>query len=148
MHKGNLAGRGEQSPTRLYSSSPARRYSQVRNFRAQKKERAERDKTWAQWNMAYKKAHAQARAKAQASNGTTKFRVANSAIRQDKPHPPLDNQLEEKDVGIKALEGNLDNLAIAAVNEKSVLQQLALNTTTLKTSNEILVTLVKKLTGT
>ena len=30
-------------------------------------ERAERDKTWLQWNQAYKKAHAKARIKAQAN---------------------------------------------------------------------------------
>ena len=40
-----------------------------------------------------------------------------------------------------------DNLATAAVNEKSVLQQLVLNNTTLMTSNESLVALVNKLNG-
>ena len=61
--------------------------------------------------------------------------------------PPLDNQLEEEDVGIKDLEGYFNNLAAAAVNEKSVLQQLMLNNTALTTSNESLVALVKKLNG-
>ena len=61
--------------------------------------------------------------------------------------PPLDNQLEEEEVGIKAMEGYFNNLAAAAVNKKSVLQQLVLNKTTLTTSNEILVALVKKITG-
>ena len=79
---------------------------------------AERDKTWAQWKAAYKKAHSQARVKTQARDGTAKFGAANSAVRQDKPNPPLDNQLEEEDVGIKALEGYFDNLAAASVNEK------------------------------
>ena len=44
-------------------------------------ERAETDKTWAQWNTAYKKAHSQARVKAQANDGTAKFGLANSAAR-------------------------------------------------------------------
>ena len=56
-------------------------------------ERAEMDKTWAQWTAAYQKAHAQARVTAQASDGTAKFSAANSAARQDKPTPPLENQL-------------------------------------------------------
>ena len=43
------------------------------------KERAERDKTWPQWNSAYKRAHAKARVKAQANNGSIKFGAANSA---------------------------------------------------------------------
>ena len=109
--------------------------------------RAERDKTWAQWKTAYKKAHAQSRVKSQANDGSAKFGAANSAARQDKQNPPLDNQLEEEEVGIKALEGSLDKLAAAAVNEKSVLQQLVLNNTTLTTSNDSLVVLVIKLTG-
>ena len=58
-------------------------------------ERADRDKTWAQWKTAYKKAHAQARVKAQANDGSVKFGAANSAAHQYKQNPPLDNQLEE-----------------------------------------------------
>ena len=110
-------------------------------------ERVERDKTWAQWKTAYKKAHVQVRVKSQANDGTENFGASDSAACKDKPNPPLDNQLEEEDVGIKALEGYFDNLTAAAVNEKSVLQQLVLNNTTLTTSNESLVSLVKKLTG-
>ena len=87
-------------------------------------ERAKRDNTWSQWKTAYKKAHAQAMVKAQANDGTAKFGAANSVARQDKPNPPLDNQIEEEDVGIKDLERYLDNLAAAALNKKSVLQQL------------------------
>ena len=56
---------------------------------------AERDKNWVQWKAAYKKAHTQARVKAQASNGTAKFVAANSTARKDTPNLPLDNQLEE-----------------------------------------------------
>ena len=43
-------------------------------------ERAERDKTWSQWKNAYKRAHAKARVKAQANNGSVKFGAAKSAI--------------------------------------------------------------------
>ena len=46
------------------------------------------------------------------------------------------------DGSIKALEGYFDNLAATVVNGKPVLQQLALNNTTLATSNESLVDLV------
>ena len=56
-------------------------------------ELVERDKTWEQWKAAYKKAHAQARVKSQASDGTAKFVAANAASRKDRPNPTLDNQL-------------------------------------------------------
>ena len=61
-------------------------------------EHAERYKTWLQWKTAYKKSHAQARVKAQVNDGSAKFEVANSAARQDKQPPPLENQLEEEEV--------------------------------------------------
>ena len=54
----------------------------------------------------------------------------------------METQQEVDDSGMKALEGYFDNLSTAAVNEKSVLQQLVLNNTKLATSNEILVALV------
>ena len=79
-------------------------------------ERAERDRTWMQWKAAYKKAHAQARIKVQANDGTAKFGAANSAARQDTPRPTVDNKLEVEDGGIKALEGYFDTLAAAAVS--------------------------------
>ena len=110
-------------------------------------ERAERENNWTQWKAVRKKAHAQARVKAQASDDTAKFGGVNSAAIQDTPKPPLDNQLEEEDVGIKSPEGYFDNLAVATVNEGDILQQQVLNNTTLTTSNESLVALVKKLTG-
>ena len=65
-------------------------------------ERVERDNTWMQWKLVYKKAHAQARIKSQANEGTAKFGVANSAARQE-TRPTVDNQLEVEDGGIKAL---------------------------------------------
>ena len=110
-------------------------------------ERAERDKTWSQWKTAYKWAHAKARVKAQANNGSVKFGAANSAACQETANPPLDNQLDEDGVGFKALERYSDNLAAAAVNKKGVLQKLVLNNTTLYTSNESIVSLVKRLNG-
>ena len=95
--------------------------------------------------MAYNKAHSQTRVKLQASDATEKFEAANSTARQDSTNPPLENQLEGEDVGIKDIEGYFDNFAAATVNEKSVLQQLVLNNTTLTTSDENLVALVKKI---
>ena len=109
-------------------------------------ERAEQDKTWLQWKLAYKKAHAQARIKSQANESTAKFFAANSAACQETTLT-VDNQIEVDAGGIKALEEYYDNLAAATVNEKYVLQKLVLNNTTLATSNESLVALVKKLTG-
>ena len=46
-------------------------------------ERAERDKTWLQWKVAYNKAHAKVRIKAQANEGTVNFGVENSAAHQE-----------------------------------------------------------------
>ena len=110
-------------------------------------ERSERDKTWPQWKSAYKRAHAKARVKAQANDDSVKFGAENSADRLENITPSLENQLEEDGVGLNALGGYFDNLADAAVNKKGVLQQLVLNKTTLATSNESLVALVKKLSG-
>ena len=73
----------------------------------------------------------------------TKFGAANSAARQES-HITLDNQLEGDSSNVKTLEGYFDNLAAAATNKKDVLKQLVLNNTTLATSNESLVALVKK----
>ena len=59
----------------------------------------------------------------------------------------MEPQQEVDDISMKSLEGYFNNLAAAAVNEKSILQQLVLNNTKLATSIERLVALVKKLTG-
>ena len=53
--------------------------------------------------MAYKKAHDQARIKAQSNEGTATFCAANYAARHE-TRPNVDNQLEVEDGGIKALE--------------------------------------------
>ena len=78
-------------------------------------DRAERNKTWASWKLAYKQAHAKARVKAQAHEGSKKFGADNSAARQD-AHLPLNNQLEGDSSDVKTLEGYFDNLAAAATN--------------------------------
>ena len=108
-------------------------------------ERTERDKTWSKWKTSCKRAHAKARVKAQANYGSVKFGAANYAARQETANSPLDNQLEEEGGDLKTLEGYFDNLSAAVFNEKGVLQQLVLNNTTLSTSNESLVALVKNL---
>ena len=105
---------------------------------------AKREKTWANWKKDYKQAYAKARVKTLANDGSVKFGVANSVARQESAHLPLDNQLEEDSGNLKIVEGYFDNLAAAAVNEQVFLKKLALNNTTLATSNESLVALVKK----
>ena len=104
---------------------------------------AESDKTWDSWKLVHKQAHAKARVKAQAHEGSTKFRAANSAAHPE-AHLPLDNELEGDSRNVKTLEGYFDNLAAATTNEKDVLNQLVLNNTMLAISNESLVALVKK----
>ena len=98
-------------------------------------DRAERDKTWATWKLSYKQAHAKARVKVQATDGSVKFGAANSAARQEAAHPPLNNKLEQDSGDAKTPKRYSDNLAAAAVNEKDVLKQLVLNNTTLAPSN-------------
>ena len=48
---------------------------------------------------------------------------------------------------MKSLEGYFDNIAAAAINEKSVLEQLVANNTKLAANSESLVAIVTKLTG-
>ena len=146
--KAGRAGRTISDETLLLFASTAMLTSEhFPRANDDREERAERDKTWPQRKSAYKRAHAKARVKAQANDGSAKFGAAKSAARLDNITPPLDNQLEEDGVGLKALEGYFVNLAAAAVNEKGVLQQLMLNNNTLATSKESLVDLVKKLSG-
>ena len=106
-------------------------------------DRAELDKTWAAWKLAYKQAHAKARVKAQAHEGSNKFGAANSAARLE-DQLPLDTQHEGASKNVNTLEGYFNNLSAAATNEKEILNQLVLNNTTLTNSNESLVALVKK----
>ena len=109
-------------------------------------DRAETDKTWAAWKLAYKQAHAKARVKAQSHGGNTKFGAANSGAPPE-AQLPLDAQHEGAGENINSLEGYFTNLAAAATNEKELLTQLVLNNTTLTTTNESLAALVKKQAG-
>ena len=59
----------------------------------------------------------------------------------------MENNQKVGDGGMKSLEGYFDNLSAAAVNEKSVLEQLVANNIKLAENKESLVTMVKKLTG-
>ena len=88
-------------------------------------ERAEPDKTWAGWKLAYKQAHAKARFKAQPHEVNTKFGAANSAACPE-DHLPLDTQHEVAVENINNLEGYFTNLAAAATNEQELLNQLLL----------------------
>ena len=107
-------------------------------------DRTGRDKSGADWKTAYKQAHTKARVKALANNGNIEFGGANLAARQESAYLPLDNQLKEDSGNLKTFEVYFDNLADAAVKEQGVLKQLVLNNTTLATSNDSLVALVKK----
>ena len=93
-------------------------------------DRAESDKTWENWKEAYKKAHAKARIKAKANEGTVKFGAANSAAHLETMQNVEKNQSVD-DGDMKALEGYFDNLVAAAVNEKSVLENLVANNTSI-----------------
>ena len=59
---------------------------------------------WAEWKLAYKKAHAKAIVKAQAHGGNTKFRAANSAARPE-DQLPLDTQHKGASENINTLRG-------------------------------------------
>ena len=50
-------------------------------------------------------------------------------------------------MGLVALDGCFDNLAVAATNEKSVLEELVINLTTLTTSNREMADTIKKIMG-
>ena len=63
--------------------------------------RAQRDKTWAKWKTAYKRARAKARVKAQANDKSVKFGVTNSSTCQETANLPLDNQLKEEGGNLK-----------------------------------------------
>ena len=109
-------------------------------------DRAEIDKTWAAWKLAYKQAHTKACVKAQAHGGNIKFGAANSAAPPE-TQLPLDAQHEGAGGNMNSLKGYFTNLAAAATNEKELLTQLVLNDTTLTTTNESLAALFKKQAG-
>ena len=107
---------------------------------------AEANKTWADWKTAYKRVHAKARVKAQATEGLDKFGAANAAARVHNTSEVETNH-DAYEVGMKSLELYFDNLAATAFNEKSVLEQLVANNTKLAATNEELVVIVKKLSN-
>ena len=80
--------------------------------------------------------------KAQANKGTVKFGAANSAAHLETTQNVENNKVVDDGV-MKDLYGYFDSLATAAVNEKSVLDQLVVNNTNLATTNENLVAMVK-----
>ena len=90
-----------------------------------------------------KKAHDKARIKAKDNEGYVKVGAANSAARVETTQYAETNQVLDEG-GMKSLEGYFYNLA--AVNRKSVLDQLVANKTKLAATNENLVAIVKKLT--
>ena len=96
------------------------------------------------WNNSYKKAHAKARTKAQAAEGSDKFGSANADEWVIKKIEVTTDNSGDK-VGMKALEGYFDNLATAATNNKAVLEQLVAKNAKLAVTNEELVAIVKKM---
>ena len=96
--------------------------------------------TWVDWNNSYKRAHSKVRVKAQAAEGSDKFGAANAAERDLKTSKVETNNGGYK-VGMKSLEGYFNNLA-AAINYKSVLEQLVANNAKLAATNEDLVAIV------
>ena len=86
--------------------------------------------------------HTKARIKAQATEGSDKFGMANNAERV-LTTSDVETNNGGNEVGMKAIEGYLDNLATAATNENSVLEQLVANNSKLAATNEDLVGMVK-----
>ena len=74
-------------------------------------------KKWADWKTSYKRAHAKARVKLQATEGSDKFGTTTAAERVLK-----NSEVATDDGGnkmcMKYLEGYFDNLAAAATNKK------------------------------
>ena len=71
-----------------------------------------------------------------------KFGATNYVVHQETTQN-VENKQAVNDGGMKALEGYFDNLAAAAVNEKSVLEQLVENNTKLAANNKSLVVVSK-----
>ena len=101
-------------------------------------------------NNCYKKAHAKARIKAQAAKGSDKFGAANAAEQYlgvgFKNSSGVTTNNGGKLLGLKALNGYFENLAAAATNEKTILEQLFASNAKISATNEELVAVVKNLT--
>ena len=76
---------------------------------------ARKNKTWANWKTAYKRLHAKARVKAQATKGSDKFGAENAAGLVLKTSEVEANNGGDE-VGIKDIKGYFDNIAAAAIN--------------------------------
>ena len=90
------------------------------------------DRTWRAWKVAFHLAHLKRQRQIQASGGGEPLRGANSAL----PAPAIT---------IDRLGTALDNLALAAANDTTVLQQLTAANLALTTSNASLTAANKKL---
>jgi len=90
------------------------------------------DCTWRTWKVAFRLAHIKCQRQLQATGGGEPLRGANSAL----PTPAAT---------IDRLGTALDNLALAAANDTTVLQQLTASNLTLTTSNAMLTAANKKL---
>ena len=96
----------------------------------------------ADWKTTYKREHVKARVKAQTTEGSDKFGAANAAEKVLKTSKVETNNGGDE-VGMKDLEGYFDNLAAAAINKKSVLEQLVANNAKISATNKDLVAIVK-----
>jgi len=90
------------------------------------------DRTWRAWKVAFRLAHLKRQRQLQATGGGEPLRGAHSVL----PAPP---------VSIDRLGTALDNLALAAANDTTVLQQLTAANLALTTSNATLTAANKKL---
>jgi hypothetical protein len=90
------------------------------------------DRTWRAWKVAFRLAHLKRQCQIQASGGGEPLRGANSVL----PAPTIT---------INRLGAALDNLALAAANDTTVLQQLTAANLALTTSNASLTAANKKL---
>ena len=80
----------------------------------------------------------------QATEGSDKFGAANAAARVHRTSEVEKNNGVDE-VIMKSLEGYFDNLATAAVNKKSFLEQLVANNAQLAATNKEWVAIVKKI---
>ena len=112
-------------------------------------DRAKPNKTWAESKVAYKKAHAKTQVKVQANEGSVKLGAANadSRVETNNTTKKVETNHSVDKGGIKSLEGYFDNLAVAAVDKKMVLEQLVENNTKLAATNKDLVTIAKTFTN-
>ena len=101
-------------------------------------------KTWADWKIRYKRAHAKARVKAQAAEGSDNFGATNVAERVLK-NSKVSTENGGNKVVMKSLEGYFENLVDDAINKKSVLEKLVANNAKLSATNKDLVVIVKKI---